>query len=107
MIGHVASGVGSWVGKERVFEVALNEQKAGQLAPRCALRNWSAAVPWFSCAGTEPGLATFVRVVWQRVADDRAARSAEPRTELFLHDGRTFLALQGPARRPSEGPRGL
>ena len=67
----------------------------------------------------KPGLATFVRVVWQRLAEDLATRASEPRTVLFLHDaglisrywdegGRTFLvALQAAARRPSEGPHGL
>ncbi|MFD4919823.1 BREX system serine/threonine kinase PglW [Streptomyces goshikiensis] len=67
----------------------------------------------------KPGLATFVRAVWQRVAEDLQARCAAPRTVLFLHDagliarywdegGHAFLvALQGAARRPVENPHGL
>ncbi|WNM30873.1 hypothetical protein RKE30_10865 [Streptomyces sp. Li-HN-5-11] len=82
---------------------------------RTVLRADAASAP----GRVKPGLATFVRVVWQRVAEDLAARSTEPRTVLFLHDagliarywdegGRTFLVtLQGAARRPSEGPHGL
>ncbi|MFH9864090.1 BREX system serine/threonine kinase PglW [Streptomyces sp. NPDC017202] len=82
---------------------------------RTVLRADAASAP----GRVKPGLATFVRVVWQRVADDLAARSAEPRTVLFLHDagliarywdegGRTFLVtLQAAARRPAQGPHGL
>ena len=67
----------------------------------------------------KPGLATFVRVVWQRVAEDLDSRASAPRTVLFLHDaglisrywdegGRAFLvALQAAARRPRGGPHGL
>ncbi len=67
----------------------------------------------------KPGLATFVRVVWQRVAEELDSSASEPRTVLFLHDaglisrywdegGRAFLvALQAAARRPHEGPHGL
>ncbi|MFZ3494078.1 BREX system serine/threonine kinase PglW [Streptomyces sp. 5.8] len=67
----------------------------------------------------KPGLASFVQVVWQRVAEELLARCAAPRTVLFLHDagliarywdegGRGFLvALQGAARRPAENPHGL
>ncbi|MDF3290270.1 hypothetical protein [Streptomyces silvisoli] len=40
----------------------------------------------FAPGRVKVGLATFVRVVWQRVADDLAARSAEPRSVLSLHD---------------------
>ncbi|MEW2093275.1 hypothetical protein AB0932_28740 [Streptomyces sp. NPDC006682] len=58
----------------------------------------------------KPGLATFVRVVWQRVVEHLDSRASEPRTVLFLHDaglvsrywdegGRAFLvALQAAAR---------
>ncbi|GAA3376792.1 hypothetical protein GCM10020367_49870 [Streptomyces sannanensis] len=82
---------------------------------RTVLRADAASAP----GRVKPGLATFVRVVWQRVADDLAACSTEPRTVLFLHDagliarywdegGRAFLVtLQAAARRPSEGPHGL
>lgn len=64
----------------------------------------------------KPGLATFVRVVWQRVAEDLGSRSSEPRTVLFLHDaglisrywdegGRTFLvAPPGRCPPPARGP---
>ncbi|MFB7558990.1 BREX system serine/threonine kinase PglW [Streptomyces brevispora] len=67
----------------------------------------------------KPGLATFVRVVWQRVADSLRTRASEPRTVLFLHDaglisrywdegGRDFLIpLQAAARRPAQDPHGL
>ncbi|GAA3377565.1 BREX system serine/threonine kinase PglW [Streptomyces sannanensis] len=67
----------------------------------------------------KPGLASFVKVVWQRVADDLRTRTTAPRTVLFLHDagliarywdegGHAFLvALQGAARRPAENPHGV
>ncbi|MEU5614917.1 BREX system serine/threonine kinase PglW [Streptomyces sparsogenes] len=67
----------------------------------------------------KPGLASFVRAVWQRLTDELAARAAAPRTVLFLHDaglvarywdegGRLFLAgLRGAARRPDQDPHGL
>ncbi|MEW2069081.1 hypothetical protein [Streptomyces sp. NPDC007346] len=82
---------------------------------RTGLRADAASAP----GQTKPGLATFVRVVWQRVADDLAARFAEPCTALFFHDaglvarywdegGRTFLVtFQAASRRPSEEPHGL
>lgn len=67
----------------------------------------------------KPGLATFVRAVWQRVGEQLADRSATPRTVLLLHDagliarywdegGHAFLTgLQHAARRPDEAPHGL
>lgn len=67
----------------------------------------------------KPGLATFVRAVWQRVEEHLTARCAAPRTVLFLHDaglvarywdegGRTLLvSLQNAARRPAQDPHGL
>lgn len=66
----------------------------------------------------KPGLATFVRAVWQRVEKDLAARCAAPRAVL-LHDaglvarywdegGRALLVhLQNAARRPAQSPHGL
>ncbi|URN12066.1 BREX system serine/threonine kinase PglW [Streptomyces radiopugnans] len=67
----------------------------------------------------KPGLATFVRAVWQRVEERLAARCAAPRAVLFLHDaglvarywdegGRALLVrLQNAARRPAQDPHGL
>lgn len=68
----------------------------------------------------KPGLASFVRVVWQRMAEALLARATQqPRTVLFLHDagliarywdegGHSFLVgLQADARRPTEAPHGL
>ncbi|KRV48655.1 serine/threonine protein kinase [Wenjunlia vitaminophila] len=67
----------------------------------------------------KPGLAAFVRVVWQRVERLVLDRAATPRTVLFLHDagllarywdegGHDLLVrLQAAARRPAERPHGL
>ncbi|MGW0013423.1 protein kinase domain-containing protein [Streptomyces tendae] len=67
----------------------------------------------------KPGLASFVRVVWQRVEQAVLARADAPRTVLFLHDaglvarywdegGHAFLVrLQNAARRPADAPHGL
>lgn len=67
----------------------------------------------------KPGLASFARVVWQRMEDALLERAAAPRTVLFLHDagliarywdegGHGFLTrLQGAARRPETVPYGL
>ncbi|MFD3910758.1 BREX system serine/threonine kinase PglW [Streptomyces sp. NPDC058603] len=67
----------------------------------------------------KPGLASFARVVWQRMEDALLERAAPPRTVLFLHDaglvarywdegGHGFLTrLQGAARRPETVPYGL
>ncbi|SFK38816.1 hypothetical protein [Streptomyces pini] len=67
----------------------------------------------------KPGLATFVRAVWQRVEEHLTARCAASRTALFLHDaglvarywdegGRILLVrLQSAARRPAQDPHGL
>lgn len=67
----------------------------------------------------KPGLASFVRVVWQRVERAVLARADAPRTVLFLHDaglvarywdegGHAFLVrLQNAARRPADAPHGL
>ncbi|MFD5237334.1 BREX system serine/threonine kinase PglW [Streptomyces tendae] len=67
----------------------------------------------------KPGLASFVRVVWQRVEQAILARVDAPRTVLFLHDaglvarywdegGHAFLVrLQNAARRPADAPHGL
>ncbi|MFF3140931.1 BREX system serine/threonine kinase PglW [Streptomyces sp. NPDC057927] len=67
----------------------------------------------------KPGLASFVRVVWQRLEDTLLDRAGTPRTVLFLHDagliarywdegGHTFLVrLQQSARRPADAPHGL
>ncbi|MHC0429476.1 BREX system serine/threonine kinase PglW [Streptomyces sp. O3] len=67
----------------------------------------------------KPGLASFVRVVWQRVEQEVLARADAPRTVLFLHDaglvarywdegGHAFLVrVQNAARRPADAPHGL
>ncbi|MFJ9107161.1 BREX system serine/threonine kinase PglW [Streptomyces sp. NPDC102283] len=67
----------------------------------------------------KPGLASFARLVWQRMEDALLERAAPPRTVLFLHDaglvarywdegGHGFLTrLQGAARRPESAPHGL
>ncbi|MFD3676453.1 BREX system serine/threonine kinase PglW [Streptomyces sp. NPDC058613] len=67
----------------------------------------------------KPGLASFARVVWQRMEDALLERAAQPRTILFLHDaglvarywdegGHGFLTrLQNTARRPERAPHGL
>ncbi|MEV7596630.1 BREX system serine/threonine kinase PglW [Kitasatospora sp. NPDC089797] len=67
----------------------------------------------------KPGLAKFVRTVWQRVEAVLTERAAPPRTVLFLHNagllarywqegGHDLLVrLQAAARRPAEGPHGL
>ncbi|WP_307865420.1 BREX system serine/threonine kinase PglW [Streptomyces montanisoli] len=67
----------------------------------------------------KPGLASFARVVWQRMEDALLELAAPPRTVLFLHDaglvarywdegGHGFLTrLQAAARRPETVPYGL
>lgn len=67
----------------------------------------------------KPGLASFARVVWQRMEDALLERATTPRTVLFLYDaglvarywdegGHGFLTrLQNVARRPETVPYGL
>lgn len=69
--------------------------------------------------GIKRGLASFVRVVWQRMEEALLTRASATRTVLFLHDagliarywdegGHAFLVgFQNAARRPADLPHGL